>query len=158
MKTFNRILGKVKLSPALILFLVFLTSATAVFAYLGEWLYAVINLFYFAIIYVYGRALFRVQMLTETNKYLAYINEMQADAINYLAAALERPRGKTWDIFYDLPDCFTMADLQQELDNSEVRSTKWKLINKWTTRGLIRKEEDRYIKIHTNKPLGPQEK
>lgn len=152
MKTFNSILGKVKMSPALILFLVFLTATTAVFAYLGEWLYAVLNLLYFAIIYVYGRALFRVQVLTEMNAYLTFLNEMHADTINNLADALERPRGKTWDIFYNLPDCFTMDDLQQELDNSEVRSTKWKLINKWTTRGLIRKEGDRYIKIHTIKP------
>lgn len=152
MKTFNSILGKVKLSPALILFLVFLTAATAVFVYRGEWLYALLNLLYFAIIYVYGRALFRVQVLTEMNAHLTFLNEMHADTINNLADALERPRGKTWDIFYDLPDSFTMEDLQQELDSSDVRSTKWKLISKWTTRGLIRKEGDRYIKIHTNKP------
>lgn len=152
MKTFNRICGKVKMSPAIILFFVFLTAATAVFAYRGEWLYAVLNLLYFAIIYVYGRALFRVQVLTEMNAHLTFLNEMHADTINNLADALERPRGKTWDIFYKLPACFTMADLQQELDNSEVRSTKWKLISKWTTRGLIRKEEDRYVKIPTRQP------
>lgn len=152
MKTFNRIFGKVKLSPAIILFLVFLTAATAVCAYLGEWLYAVLNLLYVAILYVYGRALFRVQVLTEINASLTDIIWMHADTINNLTDALERPRGKTWDIFYKLPDCFTMADLQQALDNSDVRSTKWKLINKWKTRGLIRKEDGRYIKIHTNKP------
>lgn len=148
MKTIlNRIFGKAKFTPTVIVLAVMLVATMVLYAFIGEWLYACVSLLYLAIIYVYARALFRIQVLKEINGNLSYTNEMQAQAFADACERLSRPSGKIWDVFFDLPDSFTADELKKNLYEHDVRSIYWKVTHKWKKKGLVKQEGDRYAKI-----------
>lgn len=148
MKTIiDRIFGKAKFTPTVIVLAVLLVATMVLYAVIGKWLYACVSLLYLAIIYVYARALFRIQVLTEINASLSYANEMQAQAFADACEMLSRPSGKTWDVFFDLPDSFTADELKQKLNEHDVKSIYWKVTHGWKKKGLIKQDCDRYVKI-----------